>query len=196
MSSDSEEKKTKIDILREKVKKCEKCFLCLKRKNFVNFGSNENKNIMIISDQASFYDQIQGFCFSDKNGILLKKILKALNIKYEDCYITTAIKCASTTELPYDLSDVEVCKNYLEEEIKYSKIKFIIAFGQITYRFLFSIKEEEIKFNTIRGKILSYRKTPIVFTHHPKEITINPLLKKETWIDLKKIPNFLNQTNT
>ena len=206
LSNKSEEIKTKswatadssLTSIKNEVSTCVLCELGKTRQHFVNFGFKHRNNsnpltkqssltstssLMVIGDIPSFYDQIQKKYLSEGNIYeLLKKILQALDLSIEDCYLTASIKCARTTELPYNLSSFHICEAYLKREIAIIKPKLLLAFGKNTYRFLW----KQDNFEEERGKMLIYENTSIVFTYHPRDLIQDVTLKKKNMERVKK----------
>ena len=171
----------------EKIKRdaavCLKCQLGERRQKFVDFGDNPSATVLVLTDIPNYWDQIHGRLFSDRTGQLLEKILKSIDIRRDQVYMTAAIKCASSRELPGDLSPVEVCLYYLDRELIQIRPQMILGFGEVTYRTLFKRVEG---FSEARGKWLTYKSYPLLLTHHPRDLLLDPSLKRETWEDLKK----------
>ena len=180
-SSSSLEKNPSIEQIHAAVEGCDKCPLSKKRKNFVSFGLSHSTPVMVLLDQPSYYDETQRTLGAqDKCGQLLRKILGSLEISFEKVYLTAVMKCASISELPYNLEPMKPCRHYLNAEIKRIEPKFLLGFGEITYRYLFEPEKNDFS-RKVAGKRLSYEGRPIVFTHHPKELLMDFTLKKETW---------------
>ncbi len=173
--------------LAERVYTCQNCFLgkrgasVEKRSHRVKIPNLKPADFMVVNDIPSYYDKIQGEYFKDEVGKLFIKILSALNLKPNEFYFTSAIKCASAVEIANQLDKVAVCQDYLKEEISLVKPKLILGFGPVTYEYLFGKRD----FKQVRGKLISYQGVDAIFTHHPRELIENTQLKKECWQDLK-----------
>jgi len=73
----------------------------------------------------------------DNDGKTFMKLLMRLGV-YDFCYITNAIKC-STENNKVDDESFEYCKEYFIEEFKLTYPDLIIACGNQTYNYIFSI---------------------------------------------------------
>ena len=55
------------------------------------------------------------------------------DLRLLDCRITNAVKCLPPENKP-ELSEINICNNYLENEIKvYSRLKWVLALGNIAH---------------------------------------------------------------
>lgn len=169
-----------IHSLRENVKTCTACDLYKEKKGKVSFGNKKSK-IMIITDIPSYYDRLSGRHFSDKVGELMKKVIQSLTLNLDELYITSAVKCTSAKELPNNLADTLKCYRFIEKEIENLSPKFIIAFGESTYKMMHGGNSSE----QWRG-MAKQQEIPILFTHHPRDLMFGQVFKKEAWDDLKQ----------
>ena len=170
-----------VNHLRQETKTCTACELHKGKRGDVSFGNKKSK-VMIITDIPDYYDQLSGRYFSDKTGEIVGKIMKALGLKMEDIYISSAVKCFSAKAIPNQLANILKCSRFIEQEIENLSPKFILGFGENTYRMM----HEGNRNDRWRGEIRKHRGINILFTHHPREMIFNQNFKKEAWDDLQK----------
>ncbi len=180
-----------LEQLHKKIYSCRQCPLAQRRKQATRLSALPQAKIFFLSDIVSFNDQLNTHYFSDAVGKVFLNILKALALDRNSIYISSCIKCASTTEISNKLDSMKVCLNHLHEEIDLLQPKLIIAFGEDSYRLLIKENPENSKekkdFQEILGSMLSFRSVDIMFTHHPREMLYDPTLKKQTWEHLKPL---------
>ena len=174
-----------IETLKEHVVKCEKCVLSVTKKNDVKFGKNLNSKIMILTNYPSFSDELNKEIFNDNSRELFTKILKAINLNINDIYITPVIKCTPKKVILNDYLKYKYCFNYILNEIKLIKPKYILGFGNVTFNAFYNNKS----FKENRGKIIKLLGINAIFTYHPSDLLIDESLKKIVWDDLKQILN-------
>ncbi|HBE01968.1 MAG: hypothetical protein A2096_07425 [Spirochaetes bacterium GWF1_41_5] len=172
-----------VTELKTRIQNCQQCLLAVKRKKFTDFGGPKNNQAVFISDFPSYFDEKQGALLSDRSGEQFDKILSALKINRRLCYITSCLKCAAPSEPGENLSELMVCRKYLEEEIHFLEPKLIIGLGSFTFRFCFPGAD----FMQKRGQKMEFCGYPIWFTWHPKDMIIDSRLKKPAWDDLQRI---------
>ncbi|MBL8992049.1 MAG: uracil-DNA glycosylase [Spirochaetia bacterium] len=176
-----------MNALRKTVGSCVKCHLGTRRRKFVRFGGAFRKNILVLTDLPEFYDEVQERYYAGEDGALLSKMLAAIGLALEDIHLTGALKCASAETIGPDTAKVGVCTGYLDREINLLQPRFMLGFGELTYRLLFKADD----FAAVRGRFLNYHGADILFTHHPRDLMRDGSLKKEAWMDLKTLASRL-----
>ncbi|BBM88952.1 hypothetical protein COTS27_00639 [Spirochaetota bacterium] len=183
-----------LTALHKKITTCTQCKLHQSRHNPPPLNRSYSLPIMLLLDIVNWNDQLHGKNFTTQDGELLLKILKALNLDPKEIYISTAIKCSSTTEISNQLDIIEVCLHYLAEELALVKPELIIAFGEDTYKLLTHRSDFKTLFSTAphstphtNHNIHRYKGIDIVYTHHPKELVDEPVLKQQTWQQLQPL---------
>ncbi len=180
-----------IFALKSNVENCYLCELCKTRKNVLFGEGNLKADIMFISDEPSNSEDNLGFFYAGKSGELLVKMIEnVLNIKKEDVYITTLVKCKSSNSL--NKSHIESCNDYLLKQIELIKPKLIVSLGENTYSNLFNEKD---KFSQVRGKECYYHNIKLVPTFSANYLLRNPSSKKDAYYDMLRIKNILELSN-
>ena len=180
-----------IFALKSNVENCYLCELCKTRKNVLFGEGNLKADIMFISDEPSNSEDNLGFFYAGKSGELLVKMIEnVLNIKKEDVYITTLVKCKSSNSL--NKSHIESCNDYLLKQIELIKPKLIVSLGENTYSYLFNEKD---KFSQVRGKECYYHNIKLVPTFSANYLLRNPSSKKDAYYDMLRIKNILELSN-
>jgi uracil-DNA glycosylase family 4 len=94
MSFSSLTKKQQLDQLYNLYKNCIQCPLGTLGRTNVVFGSgNPDSKIIFIGEGPGAQEDLLAEPFVGKSGQLLTKILKELEVKREDIYITNIVKC-------------------------------------------------------------------------------------------------------
>jgi len=123
------------------------------------FEGPENADIFIIDSGTGF--------FKGDSGVLLKKILKAMNLSYDSIFI-----CNSD-----DLKSVQ-------EKIKIVFPEIIITLGTKAGQSLLKIEKPLEHF---RGKFYDYNGIKVMPTFHPSLLLKNPEYKRQVWEDMKLV---------
>ena len=176
-----------LDLLKNSVQHCYLCEYSKTRKHVLFAYGDINSDIMFISDEPSNSEDELGVFYSGKTGELLKKMIEnVLNIKKEEVYLTTLIKCKSLNGLSN--SNIDTCNDYLLKQIELVKPKLIVALGEKTYSYLLKNNDN---FMQIRGKELLYNSIPLIATFSPNFLLRNPSSKKDAYYDMLKIKNYM-----
>ena len=164
---------------------CQKCPLGKTRTNFV-FGSGSPKaEVLFVGEAPGADEDQQGLPFVGRAGQLLTKIIESTQTwKRQDVFIANVLKCrppGNRTTLP---EEVEVCRGYLEEQIKILKPKLIMAMGASAAQALLRTKDAVGK---LRGKWHDLEGIPLRVTYHPAALLRDERYKKDVWEDMKEM---------
>ena len=176
--------------LKNSVEHCYLCELSKCRKNVLFGYGNFNSKVLFINDEPSkSEDEIGSFYVGNSGELLSKMIENVLNIKKEEIYITTLVKCKSLNGATN--SNMEVCNDYLLKQIELVKPKLIVALGEKTHSYLFKNSD----FSQNMGKLLKFNGIDYICIHSPSFLRRNPSFKKDTYFDMLKIKNILEELN-
>ncbi|MDN5077066.1 uracil-DNA glycosylase [Aliarcobacter butzleri] len=180
-----------IKELKNSVEHCYLCELCKVRKNVLFGYGNINSKIMFICDEPTKSEDELGSFYVGNSGELLSKMIEnVLNIKKEDVYITTLVKCKSLNGATN--SSFDTCNDYLLKQIELIKPKLIVSLGEKTYSYLMKNGDS---FFQIRGKILNFNSIALMAVYSPTFLLRNPSLKKDAYYDMLKIKSFMEELN-
>lgn len=178
--------KMAMESLKAAVSKCIACGLGKRRRQFVAFGGNAHPALMVLTDYPEFYDEQKGRYFTDEPGDLLRRMLLALDVPWDRVWVSGALKCHSPVTLGARLDPYRVCVEHLRQEVALLAPPAILAFGEVTYRLLFN-PAEPFEFASVRGKSAQWQGVAVRPTHHLRDLLCEPVLKKESWDDLKDL---------
>ncbi|WP_198305291.1 uracil-DNA glycosylase [Arcobacter vandammei] len=171
----------------------ENCYLCelskSRKKVLFGFGSPKSQIMFIQDEPSSSEDELNSFYVGNSGEILSKMIENVLNIKKEEVYITSLVKCKSLNGASN--SNFDTCNDYLLKQIDIIKPKLIVALGEKVYSYL--LKSGDFLAN--KGKFLKFNDTQIISIYSPSFLLRNPSLKKETYFDMLNIKSFLEELN-
>lgn len=163
--------------------------------NTIFFSGNHKSNILIINDFPTENDDISGKIFSEDSEELMIKMLKAIDINYNDCcFINSFFWRLAGNRIPIK-EEFDLCKPFVEKFISLIDPKLIIFTGNYAISNLTNI------FNTIvktRGKFFEYtneylyKNLDATSIFGPNFLLKNQNKKRDTWNDLLLIKEFLN----
>lgn len=164
---------------------CKKCPLGLIRKNSVFGEGNPCADIFIIGEAPGREEDLTGRPFRGRSGELLDKIFSACGFnRAEHLFIGNIIKCRppdNRTPLP---DEVTKCLPYLLRQIELINPTILILLGASALTFMI---DKNLKISRERGKWIRQKNRWIMPVYHPSALLRNPLLKRDTWEDYKKI---------
>ncbi len=171
-------------------------------KNFIKTASstvilngNTKANILIINDLPNDEDDINGDIFSGKTGILLKNMMKAINLEENDyCLLNSFFWRLPGNRNPIK-EELNLCKPFVEKIIAIIKPKLIIFMGSYA---ISSIFEENKTLISLHGKFFDYTNCylqgniKVTGVYGPNFLMKNQAKKRDAWNDLLKIKDFLD----
>jgi DNA polymerase len=180
--------KEKLEKLNRKIRSCKKCNLWKKRKNTVPGEGPANAKIMILGQSPGATEDKTGFPFRGRAGQFLNKLLKIANIKREEVFITSPLKCLPQPPLNRKpkKEEIEACLPYLKKQIEVINPQKFILLGEVAFSVFFPDK----KLKDFRGKWITLQnKKKFFITYHPAAGLRFPKFKKISEKDFTKIKN-------
>ena len=160
-----------------------------------NDGNNLSK-IMIVGEGPGQKEDEIGKPFVGDAGMLLNKMLKAINFNREKVYITNVVNYRPPNNRKPEPSEITRYSNYLRKHISIIDPKILILMGSTAMESLFGSK---IKISRERGVwkdiIINNKSYLCMITFHPAYLLRQPENKKYSWIDLKEIRKKIDQLN-
>lgn len=172
-----------ISELNNKILRCTRCGLARTRNNVVPGMGVEKPEVMVIGEGPGYDEDMQGLPFVGKAGMLLDKMLIAINLdRKTNCYIANIVKCRPPENRDPFPDEQAACMSFLEAQIHILKPKMILCMGRVAGHKLLNI---ETPMNEMHGKFYDYNGIPVMVTYHPSALLRNQDLKKPAWEDLK-----------
>ena len=184
----SEDKSIKLDQLKKSLNDLKNCDLKKKAKNLVFCDGNPKSKIMLVGEAPGASEDQEGLPFVGRAGLLLDKMLAAINLDRNKVYISNIVNYRPPeNRRPTD----EEIKRYLPFIAKHIEIinpKILVLLGSTAMNALIG---NDIVISKMRGKWIEKKfgscKTSAIITFHPAFLMRQPAQKKMAWIDLKMI---------
>ncbi|MEE0875277.1 MAG: uracil-DNA glycosylase [Ruminococcus sp.] len=111
---------------------CQRCELCKTRTNVVVGVGNPNSEVMFIGEGPGENEDLQGEPFVGKGGILLDKMLCAVDLdRHTNIYIANIVKCRPPHNRDPKPEEQEQCINWLRSQVSLIRPKIIVCLGRI-----------------------------------------------------------------
>ncbi len=179
--------------LQQRVAACTACNRHQYRSHAV-FGSGANPaNCLIVADSPTNEDDASGAPFSDRSGVLLDAMLRAIGLQRDQVFITQSLKCQGAPEEDHpEPTDLAACSSHLENQIALLRPNLIIALGLTAARSLLDIKPDSTV-GELREQQHQHAASgaPVLVTYHPRYLLRRPGAKAAAWADLLKIQRLL-----
>ena len=180
-----------LEELTAKIMRCTRCQLARTRNNVVPGIGVKNPEVMVIGEGPGYDEDMKGEPFVGKAGILLDKMLNAINLdRHTNCYIANIVKCRPPQNRDPFPEEQNACISFLEAQIHILKPKMIMCMGRIAGQKLIN---SQAPMTQIHGKFFDYNGIPIMATYHPSALLRNEELKRPAWEDLKAFRRKLDE---
>ena len=181
-------KEKRLDELKLQINSINDCNLKNNSKKIVLGDGNINSPIMLVGEAPGLEEDNTGKTFLGEVGVLLKKMLYAINIKKEEIYTTYAVNFRPPNDRKPTPTEIKRYSQFLQEQISIIKPKIIILMGSSAMESLTGLNS---KISVERGKwkevIVKNTTYNIIITFNPSYLLRVPENKKYSWEDLKKI---------
>ena len=183
-----EEKSYLLDKLRKKIENIENCELKSHAKQLIFSDGSSKSPIMIVGEGPGQKEDEIGKPFVGDAGMLLNKMLKAINIDRKNIYITNVVNYRPPNNRKPEPAEIIRYSNFLREHISIIDPKILILMGSTAMESLFGSKIKISKERGIWKEIIINNKTYLtMITFHPAYLLRQPDQKKYSWSDLKEI---------
>jgi len=166
------------------VSTCARCDLCKGRTRAVPGEGNSQAKILFIGEGPGFHEDKQGRPFVGPSGQLLQELLKSINLKREDVFITNVVKCRPPDNRDPLPSEIDACNDYLDRQIAAIQPLVIVTLGRHSMAKFFSGE----KISAIHGRARKKDGYICIPMFHPAAALRTESYKIALREDFKKIP--------
>jgi uracil-DNA glycosylase family 4 len=146
--------------------------------------------VAVVGESPGAPDIDSGRPFMGPAGQMLNRILEAIGLKRDDCYLTNTVKMISSgDELTPDV--LSFFTPYLHRELRVVRPEVVIAFGNTPTHALLKTKKPISK---MRGEFHDYQGSKLMPTFNPAYLLRDPSKKREVWEDMKKVRALLSSS--
>ena len=181
-------KEKELNELKLQINSINDCNLKDNSKEIVLGDGNINSSIMLIGEAPGVKEDNTGQTFLGEVGVLLKKMLNAINIKKENIYTTYAVNFRPPEDRKPTPTEIKRYSQFLQKHISIIRPKIIILMGSTAMESLTGLNS---KISIERGKwkevIVKNTNYNVIITFNPSYLLRFPENKKHSWEDLKMI---------
>ncbi len=178
------------EILKEiaaEVSTCSKCGLCKNRTRAVPGEGNPHAKIMFIGEGPGYQEDKQGRPFVGPAGQFLDELLKSIDLRRQDVFITNVVKCRPPENRDPHPEEIETCSDYLTRQIAAIKPQVIVTLGRHSMARFFGTE----KISAIHGRSRKVDGQLVIAMYHPAAGLHQASLKDTIRADFKKIPTII-----
>lgn len=184
-----------LDKIAKEISVCTKCKLCESRTKTVPGIGSHNPSLLIIGEGPGADEDKSGVPFVGRAGQYMDKWMDAIGlVREKDLFLANIVKCRPLDNRDPLPEEISACLPYLERQIELLNPGLILSVGRISSQILTGSSEG---LGRLRGNTYNYRGTSIIPTYHPSAVLRNPdEYRKPVWDDLKRVKDFLDDTNS
>ena len=192
--SNLENKQFLLESLKKKILNISDCELKKNSKQMVFSDGDAGSPVMIIGEGPGQKEDEMGKPFVGDAGILLNRMLEAINIKRPKVYITNVVNYRPPGNRRPETSEINRYSVFLREHINIVDPKILILMGGTAMEALYG---QTLKISKERGvwkELIVNQKTYLtILTFHPAYLLRQPDQKKYSWVDLKMIKKKIDE---
>ena len=184
----SEDKSEKLEKLKKSIINLKNCDLKNGANNMVFCDGNPKAKIMLVGEAPGANEDKEGLPFVGRAGMLLDKMLAAINLDRKKVYISNIINYRPPGNRKPTDKEIERYLPFITKHIEIINPKILVLLGSTAMNALI---ENNTVISQMRGKWIEKKfgncKTSVIITFHPAFLMRQPAQKKMAWIDLKMI---------
>ena len=184
----SEDKARKLELLKKSILNQKSCNLKKQAKNIVFSDGNAKSKIMIIGEAPGANEDEEGLPFVGRAGMLLDKMLAAINLDRKKVYVSNIINYRPPDNRKPTEEEIKQYLPFISKHIEIINPKILVLLGSTAMNALIG---KDVVISKMRGKWIEKKfgncKTSVIITFHPAFLMRQPAQKKMAWIDLKMI---------
>ena len=181
-------KEKELAELKVQINSIENCSLKNNSNKIVLGDGNTNSSIMLIGEAPGIEEDSTGLTYGGEVGVLLKKMLIAIDIIKENIYSTYAVNFRPPEDRKPTSTEIKKYSQFLQKHISIINPKIIVLMGSTAMESLTGLNS---KISIERGKwkevIIKNTNYNVIITFNPSYLLRVPENKKHSWEDLKKI---------
>ena len=182
--------------LEKEINEIKECELKKNSNNLVFSDGDINSPVMIVGEGPGQREDELGKPFVGEAGLLLNKMLNAINIDRNKIYITNVVNFRPPNNRKPEKSEINRYSYYLRKHISIINPKILILLGSTAME---SLLGSNVKISKIRGTwkeiIINDKVYNSIVTFHPAYLLRQPDQKKYSWLDLKEIKKKIDLIN-
>tara|TARA_A100001015_G_scaffold12136_1_gene14362 strand:+ start:4612 stop:5298 length:687 start_codon:yes stop_codon:yes gene_type:complete len=192
----SEDKSNSLELLKKSIIELKNCNLKREAKNMVFCDGNPKSKIMLVGEAPGANEDQEGLPFVGRAGMLLDKMLAAINLDRKKVYISNIVNYRPPENRKPTEEEIKRYLPFITKHIEIINPKILVLLGSTAMNALIG---NNVVISKMRGKWIEKKfgscKTSVIISFHPAFLMRQPAQKKMAWIDLKMIREKKNKLN-
>src|SRR5437762_487859 len=180
-----------LEVIGADVRACQMCKLSRTRTIGVPGEGSPTAEIMFIGEGPGFNEDRQGRPFVGAAGQLLTEMLRKIDLRRQDVFITNVVRCRPPGNRDPMPDELQACDTYTQRQIAVLDPKLIVTLGRYSMaRFLGPGPMREL-----HGRTREWNGITCLAMYHPAAIlrTPTPEMRRIYQEDFRRIPTLLDE---
>jgi len=187
-----EDKREKLKSFFYKIKDCRQCELNEGRTRFVFGSGNAAAELMFVGEAPGKNEDLQGLPFVGRAGKILDDLLESIGMNRKEVFIANVLKCRPPGNRDPRIDEINICKEYLFEQINIIDPKIICTLGKYSTQLILDTSHG---ITGLRGKVFHRDGRTILPINHPAAVLYNPSRIEILQNDFLRIKDLLDSGN-
>ena len=174
--------------LKRSIMNLKNCDLKRKATNIVFGDGNPKSKIMLVGEAPGANEDQEGLPFVGRAGVLLDKMLAAINLDRKNVYISNIVNYRPPENRKPSEDELKRYLPFITRHIEIINPKILVLLGSTAMNALIG---DKIVISKARGRWIEKKfgncSASVIITFHPAFLMRQPAQKKMAWVDLKMI---------
>jgi uracil-DNA glycosylase family 4 len=126
------ERKAALDAVAQEVTACKRCRLHQGRTNAVPGEGNPETEVMFVGEGPGFHEDRLGRPFVGQAGALLEELLKSLDWRRDEVFITNVVKCRPPDNRDPEPDEIAACAPFLTRQLEALDPALVVTLGRFS----------------------------------------------------------------
>jgi uracil-DNA glycosylase family 4 len=184
------ERRAALEAIATEVRGCTRCKLAAGRTNAVPGEGSPDTEVVFVGEGPGFNEDRLGRPFVGRAGDLLVKLLRSIEWRREDVFITNVVKCRPPDNRDPEPEEVAACAPYLRRQLEILDPAVIVTLGRHSMgRFMPGARISQAHGTTAAVDPVTGAPDATVFAmYHPAAALRTPAIERESFDDIGLVP--------
>ena len=173
-----------LELISSEVISCSKCRLCETRRNAVPGEGSSTTKVVFVGEAPGEQEDNQGRPFVGAAGKLLTELLRSIDLRREEVFITNVVKCRPPINRPPRKDELAACRGYLDRQLGLIHPRAVCPLGNSAIRALLNSNESVTELHGV-----PFEKDGVTYfpMYHPAAALYTFTLRKVMEEDFRKL---------
>jgi DNA polymerase len=174
---------TSLRVLAQEAAGCVRCRLHEGRRTVVFGEGAPAAELVVVGEAPGQEEDRTGRPFVGRAGKMLDLLLMSVGFPRETVFICNVLKCRPPNNRDPMPDEVATCTtSFLHPQLEAISPRVLLAVGKFAAQ---ALLQSEASIGRLRGRVHSYRGTPLVVTYHPAFLLRTPNMTRTAWEDFQ-----------